>query len=490
MKRRDFLESMGAGTIGLSASRGLAMKAGHRAPNVIVILTDDLGYGDLGCYGNRRVPTPSLDRLASEGILFTDGYAPAAICTPTRYAMLTGRYPWRTWLKKGVVGEAPSLIDPARYTLPKMFRDAGYATGCIGKWHIGLGTEEDKRDIDWNHPPIEPNPNTHGFDYSFILPVGHFFPPYVYMENDHVWNHDPDDPIRVVWPERGKPTMEGGEQARYRQEDVTRDLVERVERFIDDHRRDPFFLYFATSKPHSPHIAHEDFQGRSRAGAYGDVLMELDWSVGEVIRHLEQRGLRENTLIVFASDNGGVGRMHGDLRDENYNPNTPLRGNKGDCLEGGVRVPFLVSWPARIAGGGRSSSVVCLTDLMASFATLLGRTLPEGAAPDSYDVLPALMDAGVQAPERPLVLQGRSGVLALRYDRHLYIGDPGNGDWDRSAERMPAADLKAQLYDLSLDRKEDFNLYDDLPGRASEMADILERLRSEDSLTVWSELGL
>jgi arylsulfatase A len=453
---------------------GAALAAAPAKPNVIVILADDLGYGALGCYGNPLMRTPYIDRLAREGTRFTSAYTPASVCTPARYGLLTGRYPWRTWLKARVIADAPALIEPGRYTLPKLFQDSGYATACFGKWHLGFGTG---KQVNFNAPPIEPGPLEAGFDYFFGLPVGHFYPPYVYMENRAVVNADPADPIRIV-RSGGQADQAGGARARYRGDDVTTEVVGRAVRYIESKKNQPFFLYWGATNVHMPFEPAQRFRGNSPLGLYGDSLLELDWAVGEVLQSLDRLGLRESTAIVFASDNGGdPPEMLRRFPPARHDPNAPLRGDKGDVLEGGVRIPFLLRWPARVKAGGVSDSPFSFTDLLASFAALLGRRIPDGAAPDSFDVLPALLNAAAALPPHPIVLQSRTGMLGLRLGRWKYIDGAGDGDTPSTGP--------AQLYHLGRDPNESSDLIAKEPARAAELRELLQSLRQADSLAVW-----
>ena len=443
-------------------------------PNVIVILADDLGYGALSCYGNRSMRTPRIDRIAGEGIRFTNAYTPAALCTPSRYGLLTGRYPWRTWLKARVIADAPLLIETGTYTLPKLFKDCGYSTACFGKWHLGFGT---RKAVDFNAAPIKPGPLEVGFDYFFGLPVGHFYPPFVYMENHRVVNSDPADPIRIQ-RSNGKADQAGGEKARYRQEDVTTEMTGRVVRFIEANRRRPFFLYWATTNVHMPYEPARRFRGRSPLGLYGDYLLELDWAVGEVLGCLDRLGLRDNTMVVFASDNGGdPAEAIRKFSPVEHNANAPLRGDKGDVLEGGVRTPFLLRWPGGVKRRGESEAAFCFTDLLASFGALLNRNMPLGAAPDSFSVLPALLNAEGEAPLHPIVLQSRTGMLGLRLGPWKYIDGAGNGD--------TAGEGPPQLYHLERDPRESNNLASAQPGVAGELRELLESIRRTGSVDVW-----
>lgn len=444
-------------------------------PNVVLIYADDLGYGDLGCYGNSRIPTPNCDRLASEGVRFTHAYAAASVCTPSRYALLTGRYPWRTWLKKGVVGNTPALIEEGRYTLANVFRDAGYATAAVGKWHLGFGDRHQK-DLDWN-AELTGGPCDIGFDYFFGMPVSHFYPPYVYVENRRVYNLDPDDPLSLDSGKPGLPVQHGGASATYKPEEVGKELADRACRYIRENRDRRFFLYYAAIEPHTPFTPHPDYVGRSQVGAYGDFVVQFDDGVGHVLAAVQECGLAQDTIVILTSDNGGISRTNGHMLKHglDYDPNVPLRGDKGDFLEGGLRIPFIVRWPGIVKPNTRSDEVICQTDLLKTFADLLGVDIPEGAGEDSADVLAALR--GESSPERPVVLQSRNGFHALQRGEWIYLDHSTNGDLPADAARAPRVETQGQLYHLSEDLHQDRNLYESDPDRVSAMREALRGIR-------------
>jgi arylsulfatase A len=471
-------------TINWSCNRGsqAAFNSGDIPPNVIIIFTDDLGYGDLECYGNEKLHTPNINKLATEGCLFRHAYVPAAVCTPSRYGLLTGRYPWRTFLKKGVIADSPSLIDPDRYTMADLFKEAGYQTAAIGKWHLGFGDEEGE--INYNEP-VKPGPNELGFDYFFGLPVGHFYPPFVYMRNHEVVGLDSDDPIRIV-REKGKAFQEGGEKARIDQGDVSKVIFKEAEMFVSKNKSRPFFLFLGVTKPHTPFEVHDDFKDSGPLSRYGDVIRETDYRVGQLMHVLDSLELTERTLVIFTSDNGGVSSQNGHMikLGINYNTNYPLRGDKGDVWEGGVRIPFIIRYPEKVKAGITSDHAFCMTDLLASFSTMLEVEMPDSAGVDSYDVLPALLGEG-QVPEHPFVLQGRAGTLALRWGEWKYIPDCGNGDWDGLGETIPDDAPSVQLYRITDDISEQHNLYQDFPEKVQEMDELLSKFRKQAGMDIW-----
>ena len=448
-------------------------------PNVVLIYADDLGYGDLGCYGNERIPTPNCDRLAKEGLRFAQAYTAASVCTPARYSLLTGRYPWRTWLKSSVVGNTPALIDPDTFTMADLFKEAGYATAVIGKWHIGFGNRGQRDLDDWN-VELPKGPRELGFDYFFGMPVSHFYPPYVYIENRRVYNLDPADPLTLIWPDQpGMPTQKGGVAALYKQEEAGRELADRACRYIKEKKDEPFFLYYAAIEPHTPLTPHPDYKGKSKVGDYGDFVFQFDDGVGRILQTLEKNGLAENTIVILTSDNGGVGVGDGFLQKTapGYNPNVPLRGDKGDFFEGGLRIPFIIRWPGVVEPNSLSQEVVCQTDLLAAFAELLDVTIPEGAAEDSYNVLPVLKGGSI--PDRPIVLQSRAGFHALSYGDWIYLDGATLGDFNT---KTPLVQTPGQLYNLADDLHQDTNLYEAYPERVARMKKMLNEIRNKRAI--------
>ncbi|HEX7261945.1 MAG TPA: arylsulfatase [Luteolibacter sp.] len=477
--------------------------SGASKPNVIVILADDLGYGDTNCYGAKpeHVKTPGIDRLAKEGLRFTDAHSPAAVCTPSRYSLLTGEYAFRNRKEWGILpGDAPLGIKPGSYTLPEMFRSSGYLTGFVGKWHLGLG--DGKATTDWNGE-IKPGPLEVGFTSAFFMPATGDRVPTVFLRDRRVENLDPADPIQVNykqkignWPtgtenpeqagvlcgakgagHQGTVTtgvsrmgwMTGGKSALWDDEQLMDRLTGEAVRFITDNREKPFFLYFATHGIHEPRVPAKRFVGKSGAGVYGDQIEELDDSVKRIIQTLEDLKLTDNTLIVFSSDNGGspqVGQPRGDMTAYNYGervnlnghvPNGVLRGGKYNAFEGGTRVPLIVRWPGHIAAGATSEALISHTDLQSSFARLLGVTLPATAAPDSMEILDAL--TGKSQSGRHELVEHRYGPdLALRV-----------GPWKW---------INGQLFDLSNDLSETRDLAKEQPERAKAMVARLDEIRA------------
>jgi arylsulfatase A-like enzyme len=479
-------------------------------PNIVVIYVDDLGYGDVGCYGARRVSTPNIDRLAAEGCRFLDGHSSAATCTPSRYSLLTGNYAWR---KRGTgiaPGDATSIILPGTTTVASLLQKAGYRSAAIGKWHLGLGTGA----VDWNKP-ISPGPLELGFDECFIIPATGDRVPTVYVANHDVVGLDPSDPISVSFGEAigDEPTglknpellkmewdhghnativngisrigfMSGGKSARWVDEDMADVLTQQAIRFIDrhvaTHASQPFFLYYNTHDIHVPRAPHERFVGATELGPRGDVIAQLDWSMGEILRTLEQHGLRDNTLIILTSDNGPV--LNDGYKDQaverngDHQPAGPYRGGKYSAFEAGTRVPFIARWPRRISAGTTSSALMCQVDFLATFAALVNEPLPHELQFDSQNHLPALTGESSQGRES-LVLQ--AGVLSLR-EGHWKAIEPGKGPAVSKQVNIETGNSpNPQLYDLSQDPGETKNLAKQEPQRLAEMLERLNRIRAE-----------
>ncbi len=464
--------------------------AGARAetakPNIIFILADDIGYGDLGCYGATKIKTPVLDRFAKEGRRFTDAHSPAAVCTPTRYAFMTGEYAFRQQGTGILPGIAGLIVAPGRMTVPGMLKLAGYTTGVVGKWHLGLGTTP----TDYN-TEIKPGPLEIGFDYAWLLPATGDRTPCVWVENHRVVGLDPKDPIKLDYSVgRGSPRsfvngiprigeQVGGKAALWKDDEICDVLSGKAIAFIEQNKDKPFFLYLATHDIHVPRVPNARFKGTSQCGVRGDAVQSFDWTVGQVLAALERLKLAENTLVIVTSDNGGVldnngpDKEHGVGSPEANNGhafNGPLRGTKGSAYEGGTRVPFIARWPGHIPTGD-SAALLCHADMLASFAALTGQKLPETAAPDSFNVLPALL--GDKTGREVLVEQG--GVLALRKGTWKLI-PPAQGGKVKRGKKGGAAP-GAQLYDLATDLGETRNVADQHPDLVESMTAQLDKIR-------------
>lgn len=476
-------------------------------PNVVLIYGDDVGYGDVGANGSKMIPTPNIDRLAQNGLNFTDGHSSSQNCSPSRYALLTGEHPIRTGVK--ILGATrPLAIEPGTFTLPDLFKKAGYHTAIIGKWHLGLGDGKGEKtvDVDWNGE-IKPGPLEVGFDYSFVIPVKNDNAPCVYMRNHRIVNLDPADPIfiskkladvrektgstqypcGVETPEamtyyKGMPGhdssvingigrmmyMAGGKAALWDDETISDTLVEEARNYIAAQKDKPFFLYFPSQAIHTPRTPHPRFHGKTKLTYRGDAMVELDWKVGEVMKTLKKHGLDQNTIVIFSSDNGPAysnGYYDGTTAvikkeplDRGHDASGIYRGGKGNVNEGGTRVPFIVSWPGKIKPG-ISDALVGQIDLLASFADFLDIELPAGAAHDSRDLFDTFLGKSDQGAD--YMLQGTRGKSALRLGSWKYIaGTPG------------------KLYDLSVDPGEDNDLAKTNPETLQLMQKKLEEIFS------------
>ena len=478
--------------------------AAQSRPNVVLIYADDLGYGDVSAYGAGKLATPNIDRVAREGLRFTDAHSPAATCTPSRYAMLTGEYAFRKPGTGVLPGEAALVIEPSRTTLATVFQQAGYATGVVGKWHLGLGPQGGP---DWNGE-IRPGPNDLGFDAAFIMPATGDRVPTVFVENRRVVGLEPADPIRVSYatPLAGSPTgsgnanllrvhpshghdqtivngisrigyMTGGTAARWKDEDMADVFTRKAIAFIEANRAKPFFLYFAAHDPHVPRVPHPRFIGTTSMGPRGDAIAQFDWSVGEIVQALDRFGLAPNTLVIVTSDNGPV--LDDGYKDDavekvgGHTPAGPFRGGKYSNFEAGTRVPFVVRWPQRVKPGV-SGALVSQVDFMASLAALVGKPASRDQAPDSENVLPALL--GESSTGRSTLLQ-QAGSLSVRQGQWKYIA-PGKGPRIHKNTNIELGnDPEPQLYDLQADPGELSNVAAANPEKVRELAALLEAIR-------------
>jgi arylsulfatase A-like enzyme len=404
-------------------------------PNILVILADDVGYGDLGCCGAVKVKTPHIDRLATDGRRFTDAHSASAVCTPSRYALLTGEYPFRKNLWGPVMNASRLVVDTTRTTVASLLRRQGYATACFGKWHLGFGSAPKP---DWN-ADLKPGPLEVGFDYFFGIPVVSSHPPFVWVENHRVVGLDPRDPLvyggtppTQAFPEKMmRPAISGGKAAHalYRDEALGATLVEKATAWIRQQHDKPFFLYFATPHIHHPFTPAPRFKGTSECGRYGDYIHEFDWMVGELLRTLDELKLRDNTLVILTSDNGGMLNQGGqDAWQAGHRLNGNLLGFKFDSWEGGQRVPFIARWPGKIEAGSTSDQLICHVDLLATVALLTAGKLTAADGPDSFNILPALLGRPDQPIRDHVVLApNKKQNLALREGRWVYIGAQGGG---------------------------------------------------------------
>lgn len=473
-------------------------------PNVIIIYADDLGYGDVSCYGAKKVATPNIDRLAKKGVRFTNAHTTAATCTPSRYSLLTGEYAWRKPGTGVATGDAAALILPGRSTLPLVFQQAGYQTGVVGKWHLGLGPQGGP---DWNGE-VKPSPLDIGFHESFIMAATGDRVPCVYVDNRRVVNLDPNDPIKVSFKEpigneptgRANPEllkmkhshghdftiingigrigyMTGGKSARWKDEDMADIFTQKAVSFIENHAKQPFFLYFATQDIHVPRVPHERFAGKSGMGPRGDVILQLDWAVGKVLETLDRLGLSQNTMIVFSSDNGPV--VDDGYQDQavellnGHTPAGPLRGGKYSAFDAGTRVPFIVSWPQKIKAGV-SPALVSQIDLLASFASLTGQTFDATTAPDTRNYLPALL--GKDKKGRDHVIE-HAGTFSVIQGDWKYIAPSKGAKMSVETNTELGNDTKPQLYHLKTDLGEKNNLAETNPAKLKELEELLKSVK-------------
>ena len=478
--------------------------AENPSPNIVLIYADDLGYGDVGAYGATEIETPNIDRLAEGGVRFSNGYASSATCSPSRYALLTGIYPWRNQRARILSGTAPLIIDTLQMTLPGMLKEKGYHTGIVGKWHLGLGDGY----VDWNEH-ISPGPNEVGFDYSYIMAATQDRVPTVFIENGRVCGLDPADPIEVDYQKNfpGEPTgkdnpellklkwhhghnnsivngiprigyMKGGESAKWVDENMADTFLVRSRNYILEHKDEPFFLYYALQQPHVPRTPHPRFVGRSGMGPRGDVIVEADWCIGELINTLEAEGLLENTLIVLSSDNGPV--LNDGYYDDaieklgRHKPAGPLRGGKYSLFEAGTRVPLVTFWKGRIEPSV-SGALVSQVDLLSSLASLVGSQV---RSRDGEDLLDAFLGISEKGRDE-LILEANSRTAFRKGDWVLIPPYPGPAvSMQVNIELGNSADY--QLYNLIEDIGQQNNLAETNPEKLQEMITSFEEIRGAD----------
>jgi arylsulfatase A-like enzyme len=482
----------------IGAAAGMSGQDSRAAsPNIIIVLGDDIGYGDFGCYGSTKIKTPNIDALAAGGMRFTDAYATASTCTPTRFALLTGSYAWRqrgTGIQSGV---APMLIKDATPTIASVAKQAGYTTGVVGKWHLGLGRAGP---TDYNQE-LDAGPNTIGFDYSFIIPATGDRVPCVYVEDHKVVNYDPADPIRIsygkndldaptwkshpelVRPDHRDPVQEirggaivngicrigfmtGGRTALWQDDAIADTLVGKANTFIKKNKDKPFLLYLATHDVHAPIAPNPRFLGTSGMGRRGVTVQQFDWCVGAVMQTLREQGLDRNTLVIVSSDNGGDGVYRDQEVQYGQKLNGPLRGYKSSGYEGGVREPLVAHWPDKIKAGSTNHQIVALVDCLATIAAITGQKIADNAGPDSFNILPTLLD-----PARPvrdhIITQGEvaSHPACARAVRL--------GKW-KLLTRKSNSKFKPELYDLEADLGETTNLAQEHPDIVQQLSAMLD----------------
>ncbi len=516
MKPFTFLPLLSSAVTLSAAEEGGNLRSGktpeQTMPNVILIYADDLGYGDLSCYGAKQVKTPYVDRLAAEGVRFTNAHAAAATSTPSRYALLTGEYAWRQPGTDVAAGNAGLIIRPERYTLADVFKHSGYATAAIGKWHLGLGDKTGEQD--WN-APLSAGLADLGFDYSYIMAATGDRVPCVFIENGKVAGYDPSAPIEVDYarPFEGEPLgkthpellynlkashghdmaivngigrigyMKGGGKALWKDENIADSIVSHAVEFIRRHRHQPFFMYFATNDIHVPRFPHERFRGKNPMGLRGDAIAQFDWSVGQIMETLRKLGLDKNTLIILSSDNGAVvDDGYDDKAEERLNGHTPsgaLRGNKYSAFEGGTRVPAIVRWPEQIAAPRVSDALVSQIDWFASLAALLRAPLPADAAPDSFDRLSTWL-GNDEADREWVVAQSVNHTLSVRTGEWKYI-EPNDGlPMITFGPKIETGNLpRPQLYNLRADEGETVNRAEQHPDVVYRLQYVLKQIREK-----------
>ncbi len=453
-------------------------------PNVIYILADDMGYGDISAFnGCCPFQTPCLDELCQMGLRFTDAHASAAVCTPSRYSILTGRYNWRSRLKSHVMGGySEPLIENGRKTVADLFREQGYRTAMVGKWHLGMSFTKTPdfyevpdfdacTGVDYGGP-IAFSPVAYGFDYFYGISGSLDMPPYLYIENDH-FTEPPDRETagtgKAFW-------RKGPSGPNFHHENVLDELTDRVLEKIEEYRDGPFFIYFPLPAPHTPILPGEAFRGRSGTNEYGDFVLHCDDVAGRIVKKLKTTGLYDNTILIFASDNGcSPAADYRELAEKGHNPSYIFRGVKADIYEGGHRIPLIVHWPERIRGGGVCDRIVCLSDFMSTMAEILGVKLPDSCGEDSVSNLPLWTDPEGGEVRRDIVHQSIDGSLSIRRGAFKLELCPGSGGW---SEPVPGKEdpegPRFQLYDLSRDIGERHNVITEYPAMAAEMKNILK----------------
>ncbi|HWB11976.1 MAG TPA: arylsulfatase [Pirellulales bacterium] len=463
-----------------------------KRPNLVLILADDLGYGDVQCLNpDGKIATPHIDRLAAEGMVFTDAHSGSAVCTPTRYGLLTGRYAWRSRLKQSVLwGYSRPLIEPGRLTIAQLAKQSGYVTGCVGKWHLGMnlplkggGIADDEGqfikgyvqawDVDYSGK-ISRGPNALGFDYYFGIDASLDMPPFVFVENDR-FTAVPTKEKQIVRPGPAAEDFEGVK--------VLPTLTEKAIAFIKSHATEarggkPLFLYFPLTAPHDPIAPTKAWRGQSRINPYADFVMQIDDTVGRVVEALKNGGIADNTLLIVTSDNGcSPVADFATLAAKGHHPSYIFRGAKADIFEGGHRVPFIVRWPGKVEAGTTSDQLVCLTDLMATFASIVGAKFPENAAEDSVSILPALLGETRKPLREAIVHHSINGSFAVRQGNWKLALCRDSGGWSAPlpGSKQSAGLPDVQLYDLAADVGERKNLYREHPEVVERLTSLLER---------------
>lgn len=477
-------------------------------PNIVIIYADDMGYGDLNCQNpNSKIPTPNLDKLASEGMRFTDAHSSSGICSPSRFALLTGTYHWRR--QHGIVGSfGKPFFEDSDITLPQVLQSKGYTTACIGKWHLGWDWEFKNapsgevmqwgkvrkyylpNDIDWSKP-VKGGPLDRGFDYYFGDGTINF-PPYAWVENDRFT----EIPTDIMTPDEGKQkTREGSWEFRpgpkmrdWDPYQVLPTLTEKTVEYINRQKKDqPFFLYFALPSPHAPIIPNKEFIGKSQAGGYGDFMFQTDWVVGEVLKALKKKGMEDNTIVIFSSDNGPEAYAWERAQKYGHFSMGNFRGLKRDVWEGGHHIPFIVKWPGQIKPNSSSDEVISQIDIMATLARITGIELPENAAPDSYDLTPIIRGEKYMSPLREATVHNTfDNIWGLRKGDWLYINDSTGGhrvlpEFFKEMTGYEDFSTEGLLFYMLNDSEQRTNLYEKYPEKVREMDSLLQKYRNSPS---------
>ena len=486
-------------TVLVVTPHGFASAAEPSRPNILLILCDDLGYGDVKCLNpDGKIATPNMDRLAREGMIFTDAHTSSAVCSPTRYGLMTGRYNWRTKLQSGVLGGlSPRLIEPGRMTIASMLKQHGYHTACVGKWHLGMDwvKKEGKEVTELNIEPreqvfnvdysqaIKNGPNSVGFDEYFGISASLDMVPFTYIENDRVKVLPTEDRGFELMFGRGKPMTRLGPAAPGFDDadvlpDLTKKTIEIIERRAADAKQGkPFFIYLPYASPHTPIHPQGEWLGKSGLNPYADFVMQQDAAIGQLLDTLDRNGLTDNTLVIFTSDNGCSPQAKFDeLLTKGHNPSYVFRGHKADIYEGGHRVPFLVRWPGKVQSGSKSDQMICLIDVTATAAEIVGEKLSSNAAEDSVSFLPTLLGQTGKPARTTLVSHSINGSFAIRDGSWKLALCPGSGGWSNPRPGMKDDELPPnQLFDLSTDIGEKANLQDKHPETVARLTKLLEK---------------
>ncbi len=471
------------------ATDGSARRDVEKKPNIVFILADDMGYGDVHALNPAsKIPTPNLDALAASGMAFTDAHTPSAVCTPTRYGAMTGRYCWRSRLKRGVInGYGAPVIEPGRHTVANVLNEAGYHTAIVGKWHLGLVWPKAGKEIDFAKP-VGGVPNVNGFADSYIIPASLDFPPYVYIHDGKV-----TEPKTVVQARQPFPAFlrRGPRAVDFIMEEALDHLTEQVTSRIEScaKRSEPFFLYFPLTAPHKPTLPHERFRGKSGIGDYGDFVVQVDWTVGQVLAAIGRAGIEDDTIVIYSSDNGSYMQRydeegkkdHADdssvqgYRAGTHRANGLFRGTKADIWEAGHRVPFLVRWPKRVEAGATCEATICVTDMMATFAEVAGVELGDDRGEDSFSFLSLALGKEPATARPPVINHSAAGMFAIRDGAWKLV--LGNGSGGREKPRGKAFAKPYKLFDLSKDIAEATNVIGAHPEVAKRLTAELTRIR-------------